>query len=446
MEQLPKIVQQRLRTSGKPAAHPDANVLAAFAERALSERERAQVLTHLADCAGCRETVSLAGSALEADAEAPARVPASRWLSWPVLRWGALAACAVVVGAAVTLHYEWRTERRFDVARPVSTAPDHSADVSAGSEESGPVNQKLAAKMPPPSPVQTYSDLPRASKLARSQADDAAVGPVAGWKEKQLEKAQIAVNKPPAALPGSNEVGRADALKAEPERSAVAGQLAAAPAPAPNSEAKPASPELQAREQDELTSRPSVSSETVTVQAEAIQAQTATASVRAKSKDEARRDSGKKVQTAAGAASGGVALGDRKLDSNTAELRSRQVLQEKNAAAKPSTLWSVSPSGALQRSLDAGRNWLTIPVASNVFFRALAVNDADVWAGGNAGSLYHSVDGGEHWTQVKPAARGKALTDDIVQVEFSDPLHGRLRTASRETWSTGDGGATWSME
>jgi len=51
MEQLPKIVQRRLRAAAKPGIHPDPDLLAAFVEKSLSDRERSQVLEHLADCA-----------------------------------------------------------------------------------------------------------------------------------------------------------------------------------------------------------------------------------------------------------------------------------------------------------------------------------------------------------------------------------------------------------
>src|ERR1700674_126142 len=60
MEQVPKIVSQRLQATAKPADHPDANVLAGFAEKSLTERERVQVMDHLGQCLDCREVVSAA--------------------------------------------------------------------------------------------------------------------------------------------------------------------------------------------------------------------------------------------------------------------------------------------------------------------------------------------------------------------------------------------------
>ena len=59
MQRVPKIVQQRL-ASGQAGQHPDADLLAAFAENSLLERERGVVLSHLSRCGDCRSIVALA--------------------------------------------------------------------------------------------------------------------------------------------------------------------------------------------------------------------------------------------------------------------------------------------------------------------------------------------------------------------------------------------------
>ena len=62
MIKLPKIVRSRLaqKMAETSAAHPDPNLLAAFAENSLLARERASVIVHLAECADCRESLALA--------------------------------------------------------------------------------------------------------------------------------------------------------------------------------------------------------------------------------------------------------------------------------------------------------------------------------------------------------------------------------------------------
>ena len=105
--------------------------------------------------------------------------------------------------------------------------------------------------------------------------------------------------------------------------------------------------------------------------------------------------------------------------------------------------WSVSESGALQRSLDGGRSWNEIAVAGGVRFRALATVGQDVWAGGSGGALYHSTDNGEHWLLVPVQTNGRALSGDILRIEFADPKNGVVTASTGETWTTSDGGATW---
>lgn len=118
-------------------------------------------------------------------------------------------------------------------------------------------------------------------------------------------------------------------------------------------------------------------------------------------------------------------------------------------AALPANLaprWTLSSDGTLQRSLDSGGTWQTIPVSSKTIFRALAANGLDIWVGGSAGALFHSADAGQHWIQLRPVANGEILADDIIGVEFTDLLHGKLTTSNTETWLTADGGQTWQIQ
>ena len=84
-----------------------------------------------------------------------------------------------------------------------------------------------------------------------------------------------------------------------------------------------------------------------------------------------------------------------------------------------------------------------------VGFDRIAVDPRDprtVYVGGaawvNAG-VWKTSDAGEHWMRVQPVANGESLTADIIGVEFTDTLHGRLTTSNQETWTTADSGQTW---
>jgi hypothetical protein len=162
------------------------------------------------------------------------------------------------------------------------------------------------------------------------------------------------------------------------------------------------------------------------------------------------KDESQKTETGAGATAA-MSSGDRKADTASAEITAGAYGGRVRAKALPAEIpatsrWTLSPAGAVQRSLDSGKTWQTIAVAGNVVFRAIAANDSDVWAAGSAGALYHSTDAGQHWTQVTVFLDGKPLMADIIRVEFSDSQHGRLVTSNDETWATGDGGASWHSE
>jgi hypothetical protein len=109
MAEVSRIVRERLRGQVTAGEHPDANLLSAFAERTLTEQERAQVLDHLSRCADCRQVVTLsAPPEVEEERRVAAAVvgrasaTASRsWWRSPIVHWGALTAAALVVLIAV---------------------------------------------------------------------------------------------------------------------------------------------------------------------------------------------------------------------------------------------------------------------------------------------------------------------------------------------------------
>src|SRR5580700_561968 len=132
MPELPNIVRERLKVSRPTAAHPDADVLTAFTERALPESERAVVAEHLARCHDCRDILVLALPDAAADDTARVPVPArGDWLRAPVLRWGVVAAGLAVLAVGGLLQYQRR-----------HVAPDFIA----AREAKAPVPEALAAQ------------------------------------------------------------------------------------------------------------------------------------------------------------------------------------------------------------------------------------------------------------------------------------------------------------
>jgi hypothetical protein len=431
MEQLPKIVQRGLRGSAKPGAHPDPDLLAAFAEKSLNDRERAPVLQHLGVCADCREVLSLSMPEVES---APLPIAnRSQWLSWPVLRWGALAACVVVVSAAVTLHLG---RRQFAEPPAAQTAPAAPESATLASKVSPQPGQKLAASGPPPAPFPDR-DFESADKAARQRQKNGDAGITARasvpLELDQSKEVQELISKS-LATSEAKSVAKLPAPVASP----------APAAPAPSRAMESLSPKSQTTTRTDAVDQ-AAKANTQTVMAEI--ARGPMQETAGKAKDESSRNElHKKIQAAPAGAPAVGSLADRKTDTLSAENvqgAAPEYARLPSSSTYVATRWTLSADGVLQRSFDGGTTWQTIPVAGNIVFRALAANGLDLWVGGAAGALYHSLDGGQHWKQVKPVAGGRSLTADIVTVDFSDAQHGKLTTSKPETWITSDGGATW---
>jgi len=163
--ELPKSIRDALAQQPVPATHPSADMLAAFAERALSAGESQRITDHLARCADCREVVFLASSAAEeqelaaaaAPRISPAQTPAAesataicakpRWRWTPRLAWAVPVAAAVVVAGGVLLYQRPGT---VAPAPQVASMNDNSSSVPPVAEvRAAPASQpELVAKKP----------------------------------------------------------------------------------------------------------------------------------------------------------------------------------------------------------------------------------------------------------------------------------------------------------
>ncbi len=116
-------LRRELARSSLAGPHPDSNLLTAFAEGTLLERERQEVFAHLATCADCREWLNLAAGAAANTAAAsrpfllprPAHPPLRAWLPWASVAAGILLVCSA----------ELVYRQRLDVKRQATAAAEN---------------------------------------------------------------------------------------------------------------------------------------------------------------------------------------------------------------------------------------------------------------------------------------------------------------------------------
>ena len=155
--------------------HPDAERLNAFAEQALGERERGQVLEHLAVCPRCRQVVTLAReSALDAEVVAPAaaasrvarrqgsRIGAAWRFAWiPAAALAATAALAVYVHVQhVERSAEMAKNQAPDIAQTAVSAPAPQERPAEAAPSAAPARRKPAPRAVRPTPKPAPSPEP----------------------------------------------------------------------------------------------------------------------------------------------------------------------------------------------------------------------------------------------------------------------------------------------
>src|SRR5215472_19213604 len=113
----------------QPDLHPDADLLNAFVEHALSGAERARIVAHMAGCERCRDIVFLARAAAEpeiAPLPSPRREQRPGWFSRAFAKWrvALIPAAALASAGAILLWVQLRPAlSRVETARLASRPP-----------------------------------------------------------------------------------------------------------------------------------------------------------------------------------------------------------------------------------------------------------------------------------------------------------------------------------
>jgi hypothetical protein len=328
MKPIHNLLRERLYRTQKPIIeHPPIDLLSAFSERALGRSDSASVLEHLSHCTDCREiaffampeaesaATSMAGKRIGPRAHGP-------WISWPVFRWGAVAACAAIAVATMRLHPGYRAihpEAIIAASQDQQASPQRNQ--SSQMAEANSSGEKLSI---------ADSLVTRTADKNTSTGGGAAVRRLRSIPGKAKDMPQV--------------------LSARPENAA---------------------------------------NRQMTFAAKGVSS---------------------------------------------------------NAILNLPPLWTLTAEGGLQRSVDGGITWQQIQVSHDRAFRAVFADDRSIWVGGQKGVLFHSSDAGQHWVQMKRTAKSALPMSDITGIEFEDDQHGKLTTASNESWTTSDAGRSWEKQ
>ena len=492
MEKIPKVVVERLRLGTPDAVHPDLGVLTAFYEHTLPDRERNQVVTHLAVCSECREIVALAMPS-EEPSLAIVRPVRPRSLAWARIRWALVAAGIVVVGSYGVLRYR-------EASHPATVATNvaqQNKQIASNAKNETPVPsaaeqavqpEKKVAVAANPATGEVVAGQPNLTDESREfdRLDQFAKLPAVPAKRDEAVARGIAPGSlrprslPHGPKPPMQQFQQNTNLAANANNYAYSSQQTPVVAPPPSAEAR----------------------EQVTVNGQAPTVQETGSSMGgpmpAKKQTQSSDTLAALGRPAAFPALTGGAAGTEVTRAKTAEATSTNtpaaapadgysVAAATGSNFSPSgslipepARWSINTMGGLQRSTDQGKTWQDVDVNKGaegsdlnlqlamkssrakvlakdngkkerpdlqpIVFRAVAANGSDVWAGGSGGALYHSADSGAHWAKVVPSMSGLLMTGDVISLQFFDVQHGRFMTSTAEIWNTADGGQNWEKQ
>jgi hypothetical protein len=142
----PNPLQRELARSASVGPHPDSDILTAFAEGKLLQRERAEVFAHLATCPDCREVLAIATEAgpIPTSAAKPFLLPRSiQQTSRAWLPWASIAAGIIVVCSAGLLYRE-KLEFKQRATVATENAPAISSASTRQKESSPPAHPAVA--------------------------------------------------------------------------------------------------------------------------------------------------------------------------------------------------------------------------------------------------------------------------------------------------------------
>jgi len=395
-QQVPKPMREVLLRQKPADEHPSADLLNAYVEQALPTAEKNRVIAHLSACEECREVVFLAGSAVgestsptaaAASASALSRRP--RMMGW---KWVVPAAALVVVVSGAVVEREriamMLQPDSHTVAMESRTAVPAPSVPSPQETARVPAQGTVARVSPPASRLPDDAIALESGKNVNTAKPatkaQAAASERAAHSLKKSEESQIAKV---ASMPGA---GISALQQSEAQKPAAAGSK--------RFDEVTTSAPLVAMNADVGSSTPAASP-----MSSAFAAKAADSSIQLDLSSHARQ---------------GIA---------------------------GTTKWRISSDGHLEHSLSPGV-WTRVLAAQPVTFRTVAVIGVNVWAGGSEGALFHSTDAGVHFHKVVLTDDGHSELGNIVSIRFDSVEQGALTSDAGTSWTTTDGGQSWTKQ
>ena len=428
-------MKQRLaaRQVAAEAEHPSADTLVAFAEQGLRASERQRVLSHLAVCPACRQTVSLATSAEPVSSVAlPLR---NRGVRFPMaLRWASAAATlAVAIGVGV-LSYEHQDRSTFRAASSPSQMQEKSATPAAqlGTKQNSEVPKSQAKA----ETQMNAANFRRANPQSRVLADASA-----RRAEPQLKKAQR-----DAVLGGLVASSRSTTLPPSNAADAFMASNAVTPSPPP----PPAPLDAKASTISDVAAAGGVVGGAAAPSASAQQVLEARSNAQLQTTGEAAKvdRSTYNGPTSASLQQRPASLPEMKTAASSAI--GGPVRKGAIHSFAPIAHWTISSNGKLQRESGDGR-FTSIEPAPGVSIRAVAAQGIEVWAAGAQPDLsakewqqrpvlFHSSDAGESWAKIDGPWQ---LPINALSLDSANAL---TVTTPDGSWTTLNAGKSWTKK
>lgn len=424
---MPKSARAAMAGQAVKGPHLEADLLNAYAERNVTALESQQIANHLATCVDCREAVFLANNAVEvpeAVIEQPLRgVPVNRW------RWLMPATALLAVAVAFT------ALRQTNLNRPAPTpqVAMRSADSSA---------TKAA-----PEKTETYL---RAEQAKPATSDKAA----AKTTQKRAISRNVSAPPPPVTSPAAKLIQPLPAEKASPQIQTPA-PIIANRALARSAGVSSAALDLaDANTSDQTEASAAAKNTTVTNSFPAAYAANVQNSNNMVRSGPMQRMANNYVAPASAQTVVEVQSAAPLVETAAAEMPQQElsmrpmaldaVQKQKTSLFRTSMRWRVSAQGYLERLVDGA--WKPAMSSMKRSYRTVAVMGSHVWAGGSGPEIVHSTDDGNTWATIRIGEGKEPPTANVKAIRADDPWHVAVMIDDGNTWTSADGGQTWSKQ